>query len=213
MGYKSNLKHTSTVKARAEDREKKAIEGLRFVEDELWVVKEEFQATREELCTKAVALDRVRREASEAESSVERLSKECSTLREDLQRWEAMISQRDGVIAELRDEACTLWASGWLAFRRRAAQAFSCLDFNLQVSDEEEAKESVYEDKADPEVFPDVPSSVPLPSEAEAPAEVGSPPSPAGALPSNLHDSEAHTTEATRSSPSKAPLYNLCFEL
>ena len=23
-----------------------------------------------------------------------------------------MISQRDGVIAELRDEACTLWASG-----------------------------------------------------------------------------------------------------
>ena len=35
LGYKSDLKHTSTTKARAEDREKKAIECLRFVEDEL----------------------------------------------------------------------------------------------------------------------------------------------------------------------------------
>ena len=32
------------------------------------MVKEEFQATREELCTKATALDRARREAYEAES-------------------------------------------------------------------------------------------------------------------------------------------------
>ena len=39
-GYKSDLKHTSTAKARAEDREKKSIEGLRIVEDELRVVKE-----------------------------------------------------------------------------------------------------------------------------------------------------------------------------
>ena len=42
MGYKSDLKHTSTAKARAEDREKKAIEGLRVVKDESRVVKEEF---------------------------------------------------------------------------------------------------------------------------------------------------------------------------
>ena len=61
-GYKSDLKHTSTTKARAEDREKKAIEGLRVVEDELGVVKEEFQVAGEELCTKAAALDRARRE-------------------------------------------------------------------------------------------------------------------------------------------------------
>ena len=44
------------------------------------MVKEEFQATREELCSKAEALDRARREASEAQSSVDRLAKECSTL-------------------------------------------------------------------------------------------------------------------------------------
>ena len=114
--HKSNLKHTSTAKARDEDREKKAIEGLRVVKDELRVVREEFQASREELCTKAVALDRARREASEAESSVELLVEKCDALREDLQRQEAMVSQRDGVIVELRDEACTLWASRWLAF-------------------------------------------------------------------------------------------------
>ena len=116
LGYKFDLKHTSTAKARAEDREKKAIEGLMFVEDEPQVVKEEFQAAREELCTKATTLDRARREASEVESSVERLAKECNALRGDLQRRKAMISQRDGVIAKLRDEAYTLWASGWLAF-------------------------------------------------------------------------------------------------
>ena len=58
LGYKSDLKHTSTAKARAEDRDKKAIEGLRFAEDELQVVKEEFYATKEELYTKALALDR-----------------------------------------------------------------------------------------------------------------------------------------------------------
>ena len=151
MGYKSNLKHTSIAKARAEEREKKAIEGLRVVKDELRAVKEEFQAAREELCTKAAALDRACREAFEAESSVEHLAEECNTLRGDLQRREAMISLRDGVIAELRDDACTLWASGWLAFRCRAAKAFPGLDFNFQVHDldEEEAEESISEDEAE----------------------------------------------------------------
>ena len=84
LGYKSDLKHTLTAKARARDREKKAIEGLRVVEDELQVVKEEFQAAREELCTKAAALDRTRREAFEAESFVKGLAEECNALRGDL---------------------------------------------------------------------------------------------------------------------------------
>ena len=84
MTHKSDQKHTSTTKARAEDREKKAIEGLRVVQDELQVVKEEFQAAREELCTKAKELDWVCREVSEAESSVERLAEECNALRGDL---------------------------------------------------------------------------------------------------------------------------------
>ena len=49
LRYKFDMKHTSTAKVRAEDREKKATEGLRFVKDELRAVKEEFQAAREEL--------------------------------------------------------------------------------------------------------------------------------------------------------------------
>ena len=202
LGYKSDLKHTSTAKARAEDKEKKAIEGLRSAKDELQVVKEVFQAIKEELCTKAVALDRARREASEAESLVERLAEECSTLLGDLQRREVMISQRDGVITELRDEACTLWASGWLAFRRKLPRLFQGLDFNLQVPDEEEVEESMSKEEVNVEVFLDAPISVPFPGEAEAPAEAGSSPSPGGALPSDLHGSEARINEATRSSPS-----------
>ena len=200
--HKSNLKHTSTAKERAKDREKEAREGLRVAKDKLRVVKEELQATREELCTKAAVLDRARLEASKAESFVERLKEECDTLRGEFQRQEALVSQRDGVIAELRDEACTLWASGWLAFQLRAVKVFSGLDFNFQVPDEEEAEESVYEDEADPGVYSDTPSSVPLPGEPEVLAEAGSPLSPAGALPSDLHSLEARTTEAPRSSTS-----------
>ena len=85
------------------------------------------------------------------------------------------------------------------------------LDFNLQVPDEKEAEESVYEEEADLDVFPDAPSSVPFPGEAEAPAEAGSSPSPAEALPSNLHGSEARITEATRSSPSKLRPFCIIF--
>ena len=168
------------------------------------MVKEEFQASKEELRTKATALDRARREASEVESSVERLPKECNALHEDLQRKEAMVSHRNGVIAELRDEACTLWASGWLAFRRRAAKAFLGLDFNFQVPDpdEDEAEEFVSEDEVGPGVFSNAPSSVPLPGEVEVPAEAGSPLSIARASPSNLHGLEARTSEAARSSTS-----------
>ena len=35
MKHKSNLKHTSTVKKRTEDRENEAREGLRVAKDEL----------------------------------------------------------------------------------------------------------------------------------------------------------------------------------
>ena len=54
----------------------------------------------------------------------------------DLTRHEALASRRSEVIAELKDEACTQWASGWLSFQRRASQAFPDLEFNIQFSDE-----------------------------------------------------------------------------
>ena len=81
--------------------------------------------------------DRVRQEALEVGRSVERLTKELDKLRVDLERQEALASQRAEVIAELRDEACTKWASGWLAFQHRDSRAFSDLKFNFQLFDEE----------------------------------------------------------------------------
>ena len=102
----------------------------------------------------------------------------------------------------MKDEACTLWASGWLAFQHRAVKAFPGLDFNFPVSDpdEEEVKESVYEDEADPRVSSDTLSSAPLPGESEVPAKAGSLRLSVGALPFDLHGSEARTTEAARNS-------------
>ena len=104
-----------------------------------------------------------------------------------------MVNHKDGVIAELRDEACTLWASGWLAFQCRVAKAFPGLDFNFPVPDpdENEAEESVSEDKADPGVFSDTPNYAPLPGEAEVPVEAGSLLSLVGASSSSLHGSKA----------------------
>ena len=72
------------------------------------MVREELQIARDELRNKAALLDRARCEASEAKSSIERLTEECSALRRDLQRQEALVTQRDEAIAVLRDEACTL---------------------------------------------------------------------------------------------------------
>ena len=71
-GLWSDLRHTSTTRARAEGKEEKAREGLRVAEgelrevidglqttqNELRVVREELQAARGELCNKAVLLDR-----------------------------------------------------------------------------------------------------------------------------------------------------------
>ena len=49
------------------------------------------------------------------------------------------------MIVELRDEACTLWASGWLAFRRKASKVFPGLNFNFLVLTEDEIGDSGYD--------------------------------------------------------------------
>ena len=107
--YKSNLKHTTTMKARVEDKEKKSLGELRVVKDALWAVRDELQVARDELHVvqdklhvKATTVSRVIQEASEAVSSVERLTEECHGLRGDLQRQKALVSQKKGVIVELR---------------------------------------------------------------------------------------------------------------
>ena len=136
MKHRSDLKHTSTANSRAQERENKARDELRaaayelrMVKDELqitgeelkvtrgelWVVrveqqadKEELQVARDELCLKTTTLSRVCHEVIEAESTVGRLNEECHGLRDDLQRQQALVSQKEGVIVKLRDKACTL---------------------------------------------------------------------------------------------------------
>ena len=170
MKLKYDLRHTLTTRARAEGREEKAREGLRVAEGELrevmdglqtaqnelraareelqtarneqQVVRGELQAARDELRNKAVLLDRAYYEASEVKSSIERLTDECHALGGDLQRQEVLLVQRDGAIASLRDEACTQWAAGWLAFHRRAPNAYPGFDLNFDIPSDEETKES-----------------------------------------------------------------------
>ena len=62
---------------------------------------------------------------------MERLTEELSKVWMDLERQEALASRRVEVIAELRDETCNQWASGWLTFQHRASRAFPDLEFNI----------------------------------------------------------------------------------
>ena len=112
-----------------------------------------------------------------------------------------MVSQKEGVTIKLRDEDYTLSASGWLAFQRKATKVFPGLDFNFQVPTEGEAEESDSDDEADPVVFSDALSFIPLPGkpEIEALAEAGFPTSVAGTSPSHLHGLEVRVTETAQS--------------
>ena len=55
-------------------------------QSELRGSREELRSARDELCNKTALLDGARREASEAISSMERLTKECHGIRGDLHR-------------------------------------------------------------------------------------------------------------------------------
>ena len=115
------------------------------------------------MCDKTTLLDGARREASEAVNSAERLTEECRGLRGDLHQQVTLVAQRDEVIGRLREEAFTQWASGWLAFQRKAANAYPGLDFNFDIPSDEEAEESLSADYF---------------GEQDTPAEAHSPSSP-----------------------------------
>ena len=53
-----------------------------------------------------------------------------------------MVTQRDEVIRQLRDQASAQWASGWLAFQQKAVHVYPDLDFNFDLPSDEEAEES-----------------------------------------------------------------------
>ena len=116
MKHRSDLKHASAARAWAEDKEKETRKDAKVTEDELRLAREELHAVRGDLWAKMAALEWARQEALEAGNSMECLMEELGRLQMDLARQEALVSQRGEVIAELKDEACTQWASGWLAF-------------------------------------------------------------------------------------------------
>ena len=91
---------------------------------------------------------------------------ECRGLRGDLHQQVTLVAQRDEVIGRLRDEACTQWASRWLAFKRKAAIAYPDLDFNLDIPSDEEAEGSL---SADYYGEPDTPAEAHSPSSPSAP--------------------------------------------
>ena len=147
---------------------------LKMVRDELLMSqselrgsREELRATRDELRDKTALLDRAHREASEAMSSTKRLTEECRGLCGDLHQQVTLVAQRDGAIGRLRNEACTHWASGWLAFQRKAANVYLGLDFNFDIPSDEEAEESLF---ADYSREPDTLAEAHSPSSPSAPS-------------------------------------------
>ena len=135
--------------------------------NELRGSQEELHMARDELRDKTELLDGAHHEASEAIRSAERLTKECRGLRGDLHQQVTLVAQKDEVIGRLRDEACTQWASGWLAFQRKAANVYPGLDFNFDIPNDEEAEESL---SADYSGEPDAPVEVHSPSSPSAPS-------------------------------------------
>ena len=93
-----------------------------------------------------------------------RLDDECRRLHDHFQRQLALVAQKEGVIAELRNEACTLWAFDWLSFQRKASKVFPGLCFDLSVSIEDEMGESESDGEDDLGVSLAAPSSAFLPS-------------------------------------------------
>ena len=144
-------------------------EGLKSVECELQIVREELitshgelrelqvelRAVNGDLNDKVIQLEAARREASEAKAllevarceasevvnSTEQLNEECRGLHVDLHQRVSLVAQRDEVIRKLRDQASAQWVSGWLAFQQKAVHAYSELDFNFDLPSDEEAEE------------------------------------------------------------------------
>ena len=88
------------------------------------------------------------------------------------------------MIAELKDEACTQWASRWLAFQHRVSRAFPYLEFNIQLSDEEvEGSASKAEVDAGAKVLSGALDHAPLLSDPRVLPEASSSTSPTGAPP------------------------------
>ena len=115
-------------------------------------------------------MDEARREANEAVNSVERLTEECCGLRGDLHQQITLVAQQDEAIGRLRAEASNQWVSRWLAFHKKAINAYSDLDFSFDLPSDEEDEGSFSAD------YPGDPGT---PAEAHSPFSSSASPSDA----------------------------------
>ena len=115
---------------------------LRPVTGGLNEMEKQLEISRHEALEGKVLLETARHESSEAVNLSGRLSEECRGLRTELYQRDSMIAQMDEVIRQLRNQAGAQWASGWLAFQRKAIHTYSNLDFNFDLPSDEEAEES-----------------------------------------------------------------------
>ena len=115
---------------------------LRAVNGDLNDKKAQLEAARREASECKVLLETAHRESSEAANLAERLNEECRGLRADLHQRVSLAAQRDEVIRQLRDQASAQWAAGWLAFQRKAVHAYSDLNFNFNLPNDEVGEES-----------------------------------------------------------------------
>ena len=68
--HRSDLKHASMARARAEDKENEARKDVKVVEDELRLAREELHIVKGDLWAKVAVLEQARQEALEAGNSV-----------------------------------------------------------------------------------------------------------------------------------------------
>ena len=134
------LAREELITSRGERRDLQA--ELRAVNGDLANKETQLEAARREASEGKVLLEAACHESSEAVDLSGRLSEECRGLRVDLDQQVSMVTQRDEIIRQLRDQAGAQWASGWLAFQQKAVQMYPNIDFNFDLPSDEEAEES-----------------------------------------------------------------------
>ena len=128
------------ITSRGEQRDLEA--ELRAVNGDLSNKETQLEAARREASEGKMLLEAARHESSEAVNLSRRLSEECRGLRLDLHQQVSMVTQRDEIIRQLRDQASAQWASGWLAFQQKVVQVYPDMDFNFDLPSDEEVEES-----------------------------------------------------------------------
>ena len=128
------------ITSRGEQRDLEA--ELHAVNGDLSNKEMQLEAARREASEGKMLLEAARHESSEAVNLLGRLSEECRGLRLDLHQQVSMVTQRDEIIRQLRDQASAQWASGWLAFQQKAVQVYPDMDFNFDLPSDEEVEES-----------------------------------------------------------------------